>query len=952
MAKKKMPQAKNKNITLSTRQRNLAKAGAFLTLAAGSFAVGNLNQHENVNAEPTVSGALAKEAQARGRLINHKEVSADELLSLLSNGDSSSVKTNGGYSAHLLKELPSGQELADKYAGGDFVVSEVKTSYDIRKLLAIKDADVYYSAHSLSQTQPQLIKMSEYRQLIQENPNIQVTSTGEFTIVSSHLYSTPEEARMDAANWKDSRVIESKRAKEVRFAGKSSNAITNFRADDGTLMNGVRIDRDLSLDVKAKDGSAKLTESMKNDFIDSLEKNFTVAFNGKTYQAVYHDEATTTNHGRDHIDGYFTFSDSTHGLPLQINGQFIVDAVNFGDSVSSLEDALSLHAVKSYEDTNSWIDTNEPTTSIALNFVDGLKDDAMTYYQIEAKEQVIHSLAYDYMTVEKAQPETNVVYAGEISPIEIDEYDSSNTLNITPKIDNAPDAEQAPLGSDQQNLDYYGNTISWNGTISISQNYLNVTPEQFPMWLDQADFTVNGVTFNTFVPQGINLKGDPQNYIGYLSGPNGEQGKDMIILVTNTQFSAYDLTNVFRVIHTSNNPFSPGTTPPQTPEFKIADFHVADETIHYSFVDGSDVAGTPDDHGDIVVDLTSDITAKTVICVTDAKGDNPVYYFTNGKVDVDNLSFTFDETGQPVDDQGHDWYQGLPVFKEIENPEIPGYEVVSSVQDDMTRSEDVGQLEDIPEQSITDGNRDTHLHFVVTYAPKIQTPDITNPPVTTKPMPPDISLPPVQPIEPNIPNNPEVNTPTVPAAPVPENPSPETPEVPTSPVPDSPQPETPGHPILPVPQAPTPHGPTVEPTTPEEPKPNTPLVPVIPVPETPRPITPVRPIQPSNPLLPTRPIIIPPTHKLLPVRPVTPPTSNQPNGETSNNPNTPKVINTSTGDHQTTSGQNNKQLKNLPMTGDKYDKNLSLFGSGLFGLGLAGLALKKKKEDDDNHPKF
>jgi len=417
MSKKKTLKQKNKNLSASKRQRNLIKAGAMLSIGAGALMSSTFNA-SNPQAAPKTSDSLTDE-KLNGNdnsLEKLENTSVDELLNALHKGESTEVSTQTGNVATLVDSLPSATQLAQQYPGA--TISGVQTSYDIRKLVDIKDADVYYTTSTLSSTDPQLLKMTEYRTLLADNPNVAVEATGNYKVVSAHLYSSQADARQDAANWKDSRVIRSTRDKEIGFDSKSKNTQLNFQADDGTFMLGVRIDRDLSLDVKADNGSAPLTENMKNDFIDAMEKNFTVSYNGKVYHAVYHDEAVRTDLGKDKIDGFFTFSDSTHGLPLQINNRFIVDAVHFGSTVDSLEKALSLHAVTSYENTNSWLNTNEPTTDIGLNYVQNLKDDGTTYYQIEAKEQVVHSLMYDYVSVahadEKAEGDT--VYAAEVSP--------------------------------------------------------------------------------------------------------------------------------------------------------------------------------------------------------------------------------------------------------------------------------------------------------------------------------------------------------------------------------------------------------------------------------------------------------------------------------------------------------------------------------------------------------
>jgi hypothetical protein len=157
--------------------------------------------------------------------------------------------------------------------------------------------------------------------------------------------------------------------KDVKLVGKAAKVI-NFRADDGALIDGLMIDRDLKLLVQAQSGDEELTATMKEDFIKEMEDNFSIYYDRKVYKAVYHDEAVQTDYGRDTLNGYFTFESSGSGIPLKVENHFIIDAVHFGEKVKSLQDALSLHAVQSLEDTQTWVDTDQPTTLIGLEFAE------------------------------------------------------------------------------------------------------------------------------------------------------------------------------------------------------------------------------------------------------------------------------------------------------------------------------------------------------------------------------------------------------------------------------------------------------------------------------------------------------------------------------------------------------------------------------------------------------
>ncbi|OJG97640.1 hypothetical protein RV18_GL000708 [Enterococcus termitis] len=406
---------------ISKKQRHLLEAGALLTVGAGAIIGGVTIPNMNVSAG---RAALSDKRLVEDDTIKDIEhTSVDELNQLMLKGQSTSVKTQTGYVAKMMDELPSRTTLSSMYDGEDIDVSDSHTVYDIQQILAIKDADVYYHTSSLSQSNPQVMKMTDYRQMIKANPNVKVTPQANYQLVSPHLYDSRTKAYEDSANWKDSKVIESTRSKSLSFVSKTKPESMNFTADDGMVIGNMKIDTGFALNIKAEDGNALLTNEMQNDFEDAMEKNFSIRYDGISYFAVYHDQSISTDYGKNHADGYFTFATSTHGLPLEINGHYLVASVKFGSTIDSLKTSLSLHGVKSFENSDSWLNTEESNIGIKVNFVNQLEDEETTYYQIQAREQVIESLKYEYVTVSLDHEglfESNDVYAAELSPEEQD----------------------------------------------------------------------------------------------------------------------------------------------------------------------------------------------------------------------------------------------------------------------------------------------------------------------------------------------------------------------------------------------------------------------------------------------------------------------------------------------------------------------------------------------------
>ncbi|MBO0462762.1 hypothetical protein JZO83_13435, partial [Enterococcus sp. DIV1298c] len=565
MAKKKNQMKLNKpNKEMSKKQKRMIEAGALLTVGAGAFIGGVTIPNLSASAD---SASLSEKRLVEDDTIQDIEhTSVDELNQSLQKGQSSSVKTNTGYVAKLMDTLPSKEKLSSMYEGEGIKVSDSHTAYDIQQILGIKDADVYYQTSTLSKSDAQVMKMSSYRNLIKANPNVKVTSEGNYKTVSPHLYESKEKAYEDSANWKDSKVVASTREKSLSFSSKTKPESTNFTADDGAVLGNMKIDTGFSLNVKAENGQAKLTDQIKSDFEDSMEKNFSITYEGSTYYAVYHDESISTDHGKNQADGYFTFSSSTHGLPLEINGHYLVSPVQFGDTIDSLQTALSLHGVRSFENTDSWLNTEESNINVKVNFVDQLADEDTTYYEIQAKDQVIESLKYEYVTVSLDQQETadsNTVYADEIST---PTYSGSQS-GISPggAVDGNLAENAAGLAGWNQTATfsgggYGGHTITANSAVTVKTGEVSQT--NFSSVISTVNITVDGVSYNQFVAQPIMVNG--VQYAGYLTGANGS-GSDFTIVVKDTNFNIYQIGGEFAYISSSMTDMaSPDTTTPDT----------------------------------------------------------------------------------------------------------------------------------------------------------------------------------------------------------------------------------------------------------------------------------------------------------------------------------------------------------------------------------------------------
>lgn len=578
MAKKKDQFKLNKpDKEMSKKQKRMIEAGALLTVGTGAFIGGVTIPNLSASAD---SSSLSEKRLVEDETIQDIEhTSVDELNQSLQKGQSSSVKTNTGFVAKLMDQLPSKEKLSSMYEGEGIKVSDSHTAYDIQQILGIKDADVYYQTSTLSTSDAQVMKISSYRQLIQANPNVKVTSQDNYKTVSPHLYESKEKAYEDSANWKDSRVVASTREKSLSFSSKTKPESTNFTADDGAVLGNMKIDTGFSLNVKAENGQAKLTDENKSDFEDAMEKNFSITYEGSTYYAVYHDESISTDHGKNQADGYFTFSSSTHGLPLEINGHYLVSPVQFGSTVDSLKTSLSLHGVRSFENTDSWLNTDESNINVKVNFVDQLADEHTTYYEIQAKDQVIESLKYEYVTVsldEQKATDSTTVYADEMS---MPTYSGSQS-GISPggAVDGNLAEDAAGLAGWNQIATfsgggYGGHTITANSAVTVKTGHLSQT--NFSSVISTVNITVDGTSYNQFVAQPIMVNG--VQYAGYLTGANGS-GSDFTIVVKDTNFNIYQIGGEFAYISSSmtdmaspdattpdatNPQVTPGTTTPE-----------------------------------------------------------------------------------------------------------------------------------------------------------------------------------------------------------------------------------------------------------------------------------------------------------------------------------------------------------------------------------------------------
>ncbi|WP_271526068.1 LPXTG cell wall anchor domain-containing protein [Enterococcus mundtii] len=551
MAKKKDQLKLNKpDKEMSKKQKRMIEAGALLTVGTGAFIGGVTIPNLSASAD---SSSLSEKRLVEDETIQDIEhTSVDELNQSLQKGQSSSVKTNTGFVAKLMDQLPSKEKLSSMYEGEGIKVSDSHTAYDIQQILGIKDADVYYQTSTLSTSDAQVMKISSYRQLIQANPNVKVTSQDNYKTVSPHLYESKEKAYEDSANWKDSKVVASTREKSLSFSSKSKPESTNLTADDGAVLGNMKIDTGFSLNVKAENGQGKLTDENKSDFEDAMEKNFSIAYEGSTYYAVYHDESISTDHGKNQADGYFTFSSSTHGLPLEISGHYLVSPVQFGSTVDSLKTSLSLHGVRSFENTDSWLNTDESNINVKVNFVDQLADENTTYYEIQAKDQVIESLKYEYVTVsldEQKATDPTTVYADEMS---MPTYSGSQS-GISPggAVDGNLAEDAAGLAGWNQIATfsgggYGGHTITANSAVTVKTGYLSQT--NFSSVISTVNITVDGVSYNQFVAQPIMVNG--VQHAGYLTGANGS-GSDFTIVVKDTNFNIYQIGGEFAYISSS-----------------------------------------------------------------------------------------------------------------------------------------------------------------------------------------------------------------------------------------------------------------------------------------------------------------------------------------------------------------------------------------------------------------
>ncbi|MDR3156846.1 MAG: hypothetical protein LBT69_02900 [Lactobacillales bacterium] len=389
----------NKKIHLKKDHKLLVEAGVLLTLGAGAFAVQQLTKTVTADENNTVR---ADTDNVRGQLGYGDDVNEN----LLSERVSQNIaQTKVGASIKKVSTLPTQFQLSaiDQYAGHKLEVSSVKTTNSIKDIRSIKNADVYYTSSIRSSSEPTIISMTDVASL-HNLPDLQISSLDglENSVrTSSHLYTNLDDALRDASFYKDGQAIKSSRAKTVSLISK-----TNLNAKSPLTFTGdnnARVSLAFDRNFKVAVDSPTMNENVKSDLIDNLEKNFTVSYQGREYHAVYHDEKISTDSGASSEDGYFTFSQEQHGLPLQVNGLYIAVGATFVKDGESTENPIQLKmgAVTTIEDSSKW-DTNS-TQSISVTGDSSAKvTDNQEFYETYAQKQVIHSMTYNYITVKTA----------------------------------------------------------------------------------------------------------------------------------------------------------------------------------------------------------------------------------------------------------------------------------------------------------------------------------------------------------------------------------------------------------------------------------------------------------------------------------------------------------------------------------------------------------------------
>ncbi|MDR2465037.1 MAG: hypothetical protein LBD38_02010, partial [Streptococcaceae bacterium] len=170
----------------NTSHKNLAKAGAIIAVGAGAFMAGTIGLNKQASAQTNGTSETLNNTNRSG-IKDIENTSIDELshaeANANANDDDAGVKAQAHLGAEQVANLPTQSEVGDHAS-----VSEVKTAYSLADLQNVTGGQVYYTSHTLSSSEPGLMKMDQYRQMIHANPDLSVEATGNFHAVSPHLY--------------------------------------------------------------------------------------------------------------------------------------------------------------------------------------------------------------------------------------------------------------------------------------------------------------------------------------------------------------------------------------------------------------------------------------------------------------------------------------------------------------------------------------------------------------------------------------------------------------------------------------------------------------------------------------------------------------------------------------------------------------------------------------------
>jgi LPXTG-motif cell wall-anchored protein len=396
MVRKKL---KGKKVRFKMGHKKLEELGIILALGSSTFAIQQTsNQQVKADEDTTVRNDADNTSDKLGTGDTIDTGLLDERI------NQNQVQESSSFTNRQVDELPSQSDLLSMpwYAGQMLEVSDIFTTDSIKDIQDIKDADIYYTSSIKDTSAPILLPMEDYA-ILRKLPDIQIEEIkGEKAAVkvSSHLYSSSEEALRDASFYKGGKAVLSTRAKTVSLISKTKldkNSPATFTGDNNALVS-VAFDRNFKIAV----ASPTMNENVRSDVIDTLEKNFTVSYQGRIYHAVYHDEKISTNGGDTSEDGYFTFSQEQFGLPLQINGLYLVVGATFSEDGTSVDQSVRLNmgAVTTIEDPTKW-DINSVQDISVTGDSTAKVHDGGTFYEIFAQKQLIHTLQHDYLTVKQ-----------------------------------------------------------------------------------------------------------------------------------------------------------------------------------------------------------------------------------------------------------------------------------------------------------------------------------------------------------------------------------------------------------------------------------------------------------------------------------------------------------------------------------------------------------------------